>query len=226
MTDTAAPVLHLAVQYVPPLRVEELPSREQIRRWARAAFRAGLDDTGLVRDCMFTIRFAGARESRALNRDHRGRDYATNVLTFNLHDTEDDSAPIEADIVVCVPVVSREASNQRKTFEHHCAHMIVHAVLHACGYEHEADDEADAMEALETRILKRFRIADPYLVEEPLLPKKKVARKPAGAKAGAAAEAAPDATSTSASDPEAAGATDREQVVAARPRKKKAAAAA
>ncbi|WP_084544722.1 rRNA maturation RNase YbeY [Derxia gummosa] len=177
MTD-AAPALHLAVQYVPPLRVEELPARDRIRRWAKAAVAAGLE--GEARDCVFTVRFVGAKEGRALNRDHRGRDYATNVLTFNLHDPDDDSAPVEADIVVCVPVVAREASGQRKSFEHHCAHMVIHAVLHACGYEHEEDDEADAMEALETRILRRFRIADPYQPVEPLLKPKK-ARKAADA---------------------------------------------
>ncbi|WP_085314727.1 rRNA maturation RNase YbeY [Derxia lacustris] len=190
MPDAAAPTLHLAVQYAPPLRVEELPARDRIRRWARSALLAGLADAGQPRDASFTVRFTGAREGRALNRDHRGRDYATNVLTFNLHDIEDNAAPIEADIVVCVPVVAREASAQRKTFEHHCAHMIVHAVLHACGYEHEADAEADAMEALETRILKRFRIADPYLPQEPLLPARKPAKKKPAPAADTAAPAA------------------------------------
>ena len=113
-----------------------------------------------------TLRFVDAREGRRLNRDHRGRDYATNVLTFNLHDEfaggKARALPVISDIVVCVPVIAREAREQRKTFTAHCAHLIVHGVLHAHGYDHETPEQAAVMEAIEVAVLARFRIADPY----------------------------------------------------------------
>jgi probable rRNA maturation factor len=140
-------------------------TRPRLRRWVLSA---------LQRDAGITLRFVGTREGRALNREHRGRDYATNVLTF-VYDAPPLPAtrargragrgapdPVEADIVVCLPVVRAEARTQRKPFDHHLAHMVVHGVLHAQGFDHEDEVEAEAMEALETAILRRFRIADPY----------------------------------------------------------------
>jgi probable rRNA maturation factor len=124
-------------------------SRARLRRWVLAA---------LQRDAEITLRFVGTREARALNRDYRGRDYATNVLTF-------DYAPGVADIVVCVPVLEREARAQRKPLDHHLAHLVVHGVLHAQGFEHDDEVEAQAMEQLETALLRRFRVADPYRLE-------------------------------------------------------------
>jgi len=105
-----------------------------------------------------TLRLVGQAEGRQLNRDFRAKDYATNVLTF------DYSGPPElaADIVICLPVIQKEAKAQKKTIEAHLIHMVVHGLLHACGLDHEVDEEAEAMEALEKRILARFRIADPY----------------------------------------------------------------
>jgi probable rRNA maturation factor len=121
-------------------------SRARLRRWVLAA---------LQRDAKITLRFVGSREARALNRQYRGRDYATNVLTF-------DYEPGVADIVICVPVLEREARAQRKPLDHHLAHLVVHGVLHAQGFEHEDEFEAQAMEELETALLRRFRVADPY----------------------------------------------------------------
>ena len=131
-------------------------SRPQLRRWAQAA---------LLADARLTLRLVGLAEGRALNRQFRGRDYATNVLTFaygNPVPTSQGHAPIEADIIICLPVVAREARAQRKALHDHLAHLVVHGCLHAQGLDHETTRQAQEMEALETRLLARFRIADPY----------------------------------------------------------------
>ena len=156
-TRAGAPRLALSVQHEP--RAGECPAdRSQLRRWARAA---------LERDASLTLRFVGAREGRALNAQFRGRDYATNVLTFAYDDAGDavgssSRGPVQADIVICLPVLVREARAQRKPLRDHLAHLVVHGVLHAQGMDHEDDAEAREMEARETVILARFRIADPY----------------------------------------------------------------
>lgn len=126
--------------------------RARLRRWILAALSARAGSARL------TLRFVGSRESRTLNHAYRGKDYATNVLTFPYGED-----PLEADIVLCMPVVRAEARAQRKPLDHHLAHLVIHGVLHAQGFEHEEDEEAAAMEALETALLRRFRIPDPYL---------------------------------------------------------------
>lgn len=136
--------------------VDALPvSRSQLRRWAAAAIE------GPTR---LTVRFVGGDEGRELNRTYRGRDYATNVLTFPYEDHPDPEGTdaVQADIVICLPVVEREAREQHKTLHHHLAHLVIHGVLHATGYDHEEEDEATQMEARETMLLSRFRIPDPY----------------------------------------------------------------
>lgn len=151
--------------------VATLPaSRAQLRRWAAAAIDA---------DAMLTLRFVGQAEGRMLNREYRGLDHPTNVLTFSYDQPADlPAAPngdhpggsagrhcvIQADIVICVPVLEREARERRIPLAHHLGHLVVHGVLHACGHDHERDDEAREMEALETALLARFRIPDPYRV--------------------------------------------------------------
>ena len=104
------------------------------------------------------MRFVGTREGTRLNGVFRGQDHATNVLTF----VYDDATPLAGDIVLCAPVVRREAREQGKAFEAHCAHLVVHGMLHLQGYEHETDREAAAMEARETAILRTLSVADPY----------------------------------------------------------------
>ena len=143
--------LSLSVQFA-DRSLSEVITRPQIRRWVQAAQLAPAE---------LTIRFVNADEGRELNRDYRGKDYATNVLTFAYND-EDDEDTVRADIVLCADVLQREAEEQRLPLEQHAAHLVVHGVLHAQGYDHEDDDEAAEMEQLETEILAGLGIADPY----------------------------------------------------------------
>ncbi|MDE2082181.1 MAG: rRNA maturation RNase YbeY, partial [Burkholderiales bacterium] len=105
-----------------------------------------------------TVRIVDGDEARALNRSYRGRDYATNVLTFDYERTP----RVVADLVLCAPVVEAEAAAQRIPLEDHYAHLLVHGTLHAQGHDHERDDDAQAMEARETAVLRGLGIADPY----------------------------------------------------------------
>ena len=125
-----------------------LPHRSTLRRWALAALR---------RDARVTLRFVGAREGRALNARFRDRDAPTNVLTFVYDDVE----PLAGDLVLCVPVVRREAREQGKTFRAHCAHLVIHGMLHLQGFDHMRPADARRMEARETRLLARFGYPDP-----------------------------------------------------------------
>jgi probable rRNA maturation factor len=146
---SAAHKLSLAVQYASS--AQGLPSRAQLRRWLTAA---------LERDVQVTLRIADEAEARILNRDYRGKDYATNVLTFVYDD--DDSDGLSGDIVICAPVVEREAREQDKELPAHYAHLAVHAALHLQGYDHAEEADAAAMEARETAILAKLGYADPY----------------------------------------------------------------
>ncbi|MEC5159674.1 putative rRNA maturation factor [Janthinobacterium sp. CG_23.3] len=153
--------LSLSVQYPDP-RLQGSITRPKVRRWVKAALFAPAE---------LTIRFVDADEGRTLNRDYREKDYATNVLTFAYNEGEDmgggvaDDAPTQADIVLCTDVLEREAAEQNKTVEAHTAHLIVHGVLHAQGYDHMDDEEAAEMEGLETEILAKLGVADPYAAE-------------------------------------------------------------
>lgn len=115
----------------------------------------------LPADCAsatITIVVVGKAEGRRLNREFRNKDYATNILTFPYAGAPD----VAADLVICLPVARAEARTQRSSLDHHLAHLVVHGTLHACGMDHQDDIEAQQMEALETAVLRRFRIADPY----------------------------------------------------------------
>ena len=127
-----APKLALSVQYPDP-RLQATLTRPKLRRWVKAALFAPAE---------LTLRFVDAKEGRELNRDFRGKDYATNVLTFAY--SEDEAAETTlADIILCTDVLEKEAAEQGKTVEAHATHLIVHGVLHAQGYDHETDEEAD-----------------------------------------------------------------------------------
>ncbi len=141
------PRLSLAVQYA--CTGDDLPDRAQVRRWALAA---------LETDVQATIRFVGTREGRLLNRVFRGKDYATNVLSFVY-----ENDPVSGDLAICLPVARREAREQGKPLKNHLAHLIVHGMLHLQGYDHEAGRRAAiCMAARERAALARFGIPDPY----------------------------------------------------------------
>ena len=146
--------LSLSVQY-PDSRLQATITRPKIRRWVQAALFAPAE---------LTIRFVDAEEGRNLNREYRGKDYATNVLTFSYNEGEDvdPDAPTQADIILCTDVLEKEAAEQKKTVEQHTTHLIVHGVLHAQGYDHMDDEEAAEMEGIETEILAGLGVADPY----------------------------------------------------------------
>lgn len=138
-----------------------VPSAVQLRRWAEAALQAD------VRAAEVSLLIVDETEGRELNRDYRGKDYATNVLSFALNEGEAvPGMPLFGDIVFAAPVVAREAAEQRKSLEEHYAHLTVHGMLHLQGYDHEQDDEAEVMETLETVILAKLGYADPYAEEK------------------------------------------------------------
>ena len=139
--------LALTVQYA--VEKDGLPTRSQLRAWAKSA---------LLRDAMVTVRLVDTGEGRMLNRQYRGRDGATNVLTF----AYDESGPLSGDIALCVPVVEREAREQHKNPQAHYAHLVVHGMLHLQGYDHEKTADARVMEALEAEIVTGLGYADPY----------------------------------------------------------------
>jgi probable rRNA maturation factor len=143
----APPTLSLSVQFAS--NAADLPSRSQVRRWVKAA---------LDVDAVVTVRFVDAIEGRALNAEFRGKDYATNVLTF----VYDDDDPRAGDIVLCAPVVRKEAHDQGKALAAHYAHLVVHGMLHFQGLDHERKADAAVMEAREVAILARLGVPDPY----------------------------------------------------------------
>jgi probable rRNA maturation factor len=132
------------------------PRKPDVRRWAQAALEA---------DAVVTVRLVGEEEGRSLNKAYRGKDYATNVLTFAYGDESEPKSGdgrLTGDVVLCVPVVVREALEQCKAPEAHYAHLVVHGMLHLQGYDHETAPDAEAMEAREREILGRLGYADPY----------------------------------------------------------------
>jgi probable rRNA maturation factor len=144
----ALPTLSLSVQYAS--RAKNLPTRAQFRRWVKVALQC---------DVQMVLRIVDAIEGRALNLGYRGKDYATNVLTF----VYGDDAPLYGDVVICAPVVAREAKEQGKEILAHYAHLTIHAALHLQGYDHENKKEAAAMEARETALMLKLRYPAPYV---------------------------------------------------------------
>ena len=156
---TQGPVrLDIAVGYAVPRK--GVPAAASFRRWAGAAL------AGRIREADLAIRIVDSPEGRALNRHYRGKDYATNVLSFPADLPEGlppgVRLPLLGDLVICAPVVAREAREQGKPLNAHYAHLTVHGVLHLLGWDHDNDVEADAMEQLEREILAGLGIEDPY----------------------------------------------------------------
>ena len=177
--------LSLTVQFVS--KAKHVPDRAQVRRWALAAH-------AKKSRAVVTIRYVEETEGRALNLAFRQKDYATNVLTFvhylapsppggklgrgslpgrpSSHGQHPHPSPLpqgegtySADIVICAPVIAREAREQKKPVAAHHGHMVIHGMLHAQGFDHEVEAEAAAMEAIEIAVLRRFRIKNPYEIE-------------------------------------------------------------
>jgi probable rRNA maturation factor len=146
------PRLAFAVQRI--VVADGVPADARLRRYARAA---------CARDARVPLRMVDGRAGRALNRRYRGRDRATNVLTF----VYDDGASLAGDIVLCAPVVAKEARAQRKSLAAHYAHLVIHGMLHLQGYDHERDDDAARMEAREIALLAALGYDDPYAVARP-----------------------------------------------------------
>lgn len=137
------------------------PSDAEFRRWCELALRQRSADSEM------TIRLVDETEGRELNLTYRHKDYATNVLSFPA-DVPDDllDIPLLGDLVICVPVVEREAAEQGKALDAHWAHLVMHGCLHLLGYDHIDDDEAEEMEALERELLAQLGHPDPYAADE------------------------------------------------------------
>ncbi len=146
--------LRLAVQRAS--RLSGLPGPASIEKWARAAL-AG-SGAGIAE---VTVRLVDRAESAALNRRYRGKPGPTNVLSFG-YDLADGRDGLSGDLVICAPVVVREAGAQDKSRRAHWAHMVVHGIMHLRGYDHIKERDARAMEAIETRVLKQLGFSDPY----------------------------------------------------------------
>ena len=143
------PEFSLSVQFAS--EADDLPSRAQVRRWVAAA---------LEHNAEITVRIVDAGEAQALNQDYRDKGYVPNVLTFEYGEIS--PGLLGGDVVICAPVVEREAREQGKPLKDHYAHMTVHGVLHLQGYDHLEPADADIMESREAAILKRFHIPNPY----------------------------------------------------------------
>lgn len=143
--------LKLATQYV--ARAADVPSRSAFRKWIKAA---------LKHDAEIGLRVVDEVEGLSLNRNFRDRDYPTNVLTFIYDNTGPGAQSLAGDIVLCAPVIEKEAREQHKNLTAHYAHLTVHGVLHLQGYDHESDVEATAMERMETEIVEKLGYENPY----------------------------------------------------------------
>lgn len=151
MEDTQLPSLSVSTQNYH--KFPGLPAVRTMKRWMRYA---------CERPSTFTVRFVDEEEGRYLNNTYRHKDYATNVLTFNY--TEEPE--VVADVVICVPVLRRQAEEQGKTFKEHLAHLLIHSVLHAHGYDHLNEEEAEVMESRETEIMLALKFPAPYSDKE------------------------------------------------------------
>lgn len=155
---TRGPVhLDVAVSYAAPRA--GVPASASFRKWVAAALK------GRIREADLAIRIVDEREGCALNRHYRGKDYATNVLSFPAELPEGVKLPLLGDLVICAPVVAREAAEQGKPVAAHYAHLTVHGVLHLLGWDHEDEKEAEAMEQLEREVLAELGLPDPYGAE-------------------------------------------------------------
>ena len=149
------PELTLTLQF-PDKRLKKQITKKMLEHVVQAAL---VDSTSPAE---ITLRFVEAEEGRVLNRDYRGKDYATNVLTFAYN--TDGAGVIQADIILCTDVLQQESAAQHKFIVDHALHLVVHGVLHAQGYDHEAQEDAVEMETLEVKILAKLGLKNPYKI--------------------------------------------------------------
>jgi probable rRNA maturation factor len=145
---------NISVQYA--VAADGMPDEDAIRQWATLALQAGREDAEL------SVRVVDTAEITALNRQYRGKDGATNVLSFPFEEMTGVETALLGDVVVCAPVVAAEAVQQGKPLQAHWAHLVIHGVLHLQGYDHHGDVEAQRMEALESKLLARLGYPDPW----------------------------------------------------------------
>lgn len=138
---------------------DDLPTDEQLVRWAQAGWQQ-------AHESEVTLRLVDETESRELNHQYRDKDKPTNVLSFPFEAPAGITVPLAGDLVICAPVVAREATEQNKTAEAHWAHMVIHGLLHLQGYDHIEANEAEVMETLEIRLLDELGFSNPYETEE------------------------------------------------------------
>ncbi|MFB9133519.1 rRNA maturation RNase YbeY [Vibrio olivae] len=137
-----------------------LPQSDQVQRWLEAAILPIKDEAEV------TVRIVDSEESQSLNRDYRGKDKPTNVLSFPFEAPPGIELSLLGDLVICRQVVEKEADEQQKPLISHWAHMVVHGSLHLLGYDHIEDDDAEVMESLESKIMQEMGFDDPYLAEK------------------------------------------------------------
>lgn len=152
--STASKTLNVDLQLA--LAHEDVPLQSQFEQWAAAALLKP------YRQLELTIRLVDYAESQALNRDFRGKDAPTNVLSFSAEDDDRLDYDYLGDLVICAPLVLDEASQQNKTADAHWAHLVVHGVLHLQGHDHESEEQAEKMEAIEIEILQSLGHTNPY----------------------------------------------------------------
>jgi probable rRNA maturation factor len=156
MKAKTAPQLALEIQFATAAMAEkwqDVITKRKVGNWIKKA---------LQENATITVRFVGLAESKKLNSNYRNKDYATNILTFP-YELQNGIDNLSADLIICLPVLEKEAKQQHKTLEQHLIHLIVHGTLHAQGFDHEDDVEAEAMEQLEISILKKLKQANPYI---------------------------------------------------------------
>ena len=147
----------LTVDFQQVFEAPGIPSETQVQKWAQLAWQG--EDPSEV-----TVRIVGTEESQALNHQYRGRDYATNVLSFPAFPVAigDPLPPLLGDVILASETVEREARLEGKVVQHHISHLVIHGLLHLLGYDHENEEDAEVMEAIERSALARLAIPDPY----------------------------------------------------------------
>ncbi len=147
--------IKIEIQYA--TEINDLPEEGLIKKWVNSSL------NGYIENAELTIRIVDKAEGAQLNEKWRNAQGPTNVLSFPYSDLNETTKSIQGDIVICAPVILREAAEQKKSVEAHWAHIIVHGILHLLGYDHDNENDANEMESLETSILGKLKISDPYI---------------------------------------------------------------